>query len=212
MTTSLAQDAIPHGRLVRICGALAASAGGIALLGWSFGLPFLASLGSDRDSDVRAAAAWALSATETSGNLGEPLLGLLRGESDADVRLRLYQALGNQESFDATAALNIIRNEKDPSARVVGLDLLAKTLAGNPTSPLRSYFDQTALPELTQTALSGQNSDDRMAAVVALTRASTFSAAAVDALRTLAQQASDPRVLRSVQSYLAKLPPQPPPP
>jgi PAS domain S-box-containing protein len=38
----------PYGRLVRICGALAAGAGVVALLGWSSGLLFLASLGSGK--------------------------------------------------------------------------------------------------------------------------------------------------------------------
>ncbi|MBI3784352.1 MAG: hypothetical protein HY270_13225, partial [Deltaproteobacteria bacterium] len=48
MTSSSAQDHIPYGRLVLICGALTASAGVVALLGWGLGLSFLASLGSDR--------------------------------------------------------------------------------------------------------------------------------------------------------------------
>ncbi|MBI4538326.1 MAG: hypothetical protein HY704_02280, partial [Gemmatimonadetes bacterium] len=39
------QENIPYGRLVRICGLFAASAGVIALLGWGLGLLFLASLG-----------------------------------------------------------------------------------------------------------------------------------------------------------------------
>lgn len=46
MTNRGNQENIPYGRLVRICGLFAASAGVIALLGWDFGLPFLASLGS----------------------------------------------------------------------------------------------------------------------------------------------------------------------
>ena len=48
MISSGAEEQIPHGRLVRTCGLLAAGAGCIALLGWGFGLPFLASLGSSK--------------------------------------------------------------------------------------------------------------------------------------------------------------------
>jgi len=121
--------------------------------------------------------------------------------------LRLYQALGNQESYDVSSVLKTVQNEKDPSALVAGLGLLAKSLNTQPSPELQSFFTQTALPQLTQIALKGLASDDRMAAVVALTQASATMPAAMDALRNLAQQSTDPRVLRSVQSYIAKLPP-----
>jgi PAS domain S-box-containing protein len=48
MTSSGAEEQIPYGCVVRIGGALAASAGGIALIGWGLGLSFLASLGPDK--------------------------------------------------------------------------------------------------------------------------------------------------------------------
>ena len=41
---------------------------------------FLVSVASDVDSDVRASAAWVLSATEVTGNAGGQLLGLLQSE------------------------------------------------------------------------------------------------------------------------------------
>lgn len=43
MTNGGTRENIPYGRLVRICGLLAASAGVIALLRWGFGLRVLAS-------------------------------------------------------------------------------------------------------------------------------------------------------------------------
>lgn len=48
MTNRGTRENIPCGRLVRICGLLAASAGVLALLGWGSGLLFLASLGSGK--------------------------------------------------------------------------------------------------------------------------------------------------------------------
>jgi hypothetical protein len=125
---------------------------------------FLVSMASDLDPDVRTAAAWALSATDASGKAGTQLLGLLQGESDASVRLRLYEALGNQESVDVSSVMAAVQNEKDPSARIAGLDLLAKTLRDNPSPQLQTFFDQTAIPELKQTALTGTSKSDQMAA------------------------------------------------
>src|SRR5439155_18660784 len=81
---------------------------------------FLVSVASDVDSDVRASAAWVMIATEATGNAGGQLLGLLQSEQDSDVRLRLYQALENQESFDVASVLAAVQKETDPAARVAG--------------------------------------------------------------------------------------------
>lgn len=148
---------------------------------------FLLSMASDKDSDVRTAAAWALSATEATGNAGPQLLDLLKSEKDPDVRLRLYQALRNQESFDTGTALALVQGENNPSARVAGLDLLAQAVRDTPTSQLQSFFDKTGIPELKQIASSAQSYDDRQAAVIALMRART--PAAMAALGELAGQA-----------------------
>src|SRR5262249_14758496 len=105
---------------------------------------FLVTLGNDLDSDVRVAAAWAMSATETSGTVAAQLLSLLQSEQDPDVRRRLYQALRNQDSFDLGLAMATVQKETDPSARVAGLGMIAKTLRDNPNPELQSFFDQTA--------------------------------------------------------------------
>jgi len=165
---------------------------------------FLASLASEVDSDVRIAAAWAMSATETSGTAGAQILSLLQSEQDPDVRLRLYQALRNQETVDLALALATVQKESDPSARVAGLSMLAKNLRDNPTPELQSFFDQTAASELKQIALSGEDPHDRMAAVVALTRvARTPSAQA--ALIEVAQQSNDPKVKQSAGNIVLGL-------
>jgi HEAT repeat protein len=165
---------------------------------------FLVSMASDLDPDVRTAAAWALSATDASGKAGTQLLGLLQGESDASVRLRLYEALGNQENADVSSVMAAVQNEKDPSARIAGLDLLAKTLRDNPSPQLQTFFDQTAIPELKQTALTGTSKSDQMAAVVALTRAN--SDPAMQALQDVAQNSNNPAVRQSAGSVLANRP------
>lgn len=153
--------------------------------------PFLASLASSNaDPEVRAAAAWAMSATEVTPNLGNEVLGMLQKESEADVRLRLYQALRNQESFDINSAFAMVQRESDPSARVAGLDLLAWSLRNNPNDSVRSYFDQTATVELKDIALNAESFDTRQAAVLALTRARTPTALAT--LQEIAAQMRQP--------------------
>jgi HEAT repeat protein len=158
----------------------------VEALGGAEGDPtaFLTSLLTDPDSQIRAEAAWALSATSATGNAGPQLLALLQSETDEDVRLRLYQALRNQQSYDVSAALAIVEKESDPSARIAGLDLLAKALHDTPTPALQSFFDQTAIPELKNDALNAQVFDDKQAAILALTRA--HSPGAMQALQELA--------------------------
>ena len=162
---------------------------------------FLAGYLSDSDAEVRAAAAWAMSATDATGNAGPQLLAALQGEQDAYVRRRLYQALENQQSFDPGTALALVQRETDPTALTAGMDLLARTLRDNPTSELQNYFDQTAAPALQNMALSGETSSERIAAVIALIRASTPSA--MSALQDIAQQSTDPRVQQAAARIIA---------
>jgi len=162
---------------------------------------FLAGYLSDSDPEVRASAAWALSATDATGNLGAQLLGALQSEQDPNVRLRLYQALRNQDSFDPGTALALVQQETDPTARVAGMDLLASSLRSNPNPAVQTFFDQTAAPALEQAALTGASTSDRMAALIALVRASTPSA--MSALQDIAQQSTDPRVKASAAKIVA---------
>ena len=162
---------------------------------------FLTGYISDSDAEVRASAAWAISATDANGNAGPQLLSALQGEQDSDVRRRLYQALSNQESFDTSTALALIQRETDPTARVAGMDLLASSLRNNPTPEVQSYFDQTAAPALKNTALTGESNQERMAALIALVRAST--PASMSAIQDLAQQSTDPRIQQSAAKIVA---------
>ena len=166
---------------------------------------FLVNYISDSDAEVRASAAWTMSATDATGNAGPQVLASLQGEQDPEVRRRLYQALANQESFDTSTALALVQRENDPTARVAGMDLLASSLRNNPTPEVQTFFDQTAAPALKNTALTGESSYERMAAVIALVRASTPSA--MSALQAIAQDATDPRVKASAAKIIANPPP-----
>jgi HEAT repeat protein len=153
----------------------------IEALGSASGDPsaFLADLAArSPDADVRVAAAQALSATEVTGNVGPELLNMLANESDPDVRLRIYQALRNQENVDVNAALAAVQHESDPSARIAGMDLMAKIVRDNPTPEAVNYFNQVAIPWLKDMALNGPTQDDRQAAIIALARAHTAQAMA----------------------------------
>jgi len=165
---------------------------------------FLASIAKDQSqpADVRAAAAWAMSTTETEGTEGAQLTAMLQTETDPDVRRRLYQALANQESFDVGSVQAMVQKETDPSVLLAGMDLLAKSLRENPSSSLQSFFDQTATPQLKNLALNDQAAQDRMAAVIALVRAGTPDSLAV--LQDLAQQSTDPKVAQSARLALPK--------
>jgi hypothetical protein len=113
--------------------------------------------------------------------------------------------LGNQTSFDTGAALALVQRETDPSARIAGMDLLASSLRDNPTPEVQAFFNQTAAPSLQNLALTGETSQERMAALIALVRASTPSAMA--ALQAIAQQATDPKVQQSAAKIVANPPP-----
>jgi HEAT repeat protein len=156
----------------------------------------------DKDPELRAEAAWAMSNAETEGKVGSDLTTMLQNETDPDVRKRLYQALGNQESFDVSTVKTMVEKETDASARLAGLDLLAMELRNNPSQDLSSYFDQTAVAELKKLALTGEISQDRLAAVIALKRAGTGASQA--ALQEIAQNSTDKRILDATRPKLVK--------
>lgn len=138
------------------------------------------------DSELRAAAAWALSTADEPGALAAQLMSALLSESDPAVRRRLYQALANQEQVDWQSVLPVVQREGDVIARLAGLDLLASLLGNDllrnsPFDQQLAYFDQTVVPELQNAALVGRSSDLRQQAIIALGRAGT--PAALEALQ-----------------------------
>jgi HEAT repeat protein len=166
----------------------------------SFLLPFL----QDSDPQARAAAAWALSAAETRGNLAPQVGEQLKQESSSEVRTRLYQALDNQANLDARVVLALVQGETQPEARLAGIDVLAGQLDQGKAPELLDFFNRTAVPELTSLAVDGASGHDRLAAVLALRRASTPEA--MQALSEIATHAQDPKVLDAVRVAVNRSP------
>jgi HEAT repeat protein len=151
--------------------------------------PLLLNYLQSNDPELRAAAALALSTSETRGAAGAEIIALLKDETDPLVRKRLYRALANQENFDFNAAWARTANETDPAARIAGMDVLARAAQQSPSPHLTALFDEYALPELKNLALNGGTRDAQLASVIVLRRLQTASAAA--ALRDIAARTSD---------------------
>lgn len=161
--------------------------------------PLLLEFLGDADPEVRAGAAWALSATLESGRATELLLTHLSSEPDPAVRSRLYQALGNQEAFDAAAVIPVVQQETRPDVRLSGLDFLGQACRDNPSPAVLEFFDTVALPELKTIALQAEDAHSRLAAVIALRRASTAGATA--ALADIAMLSTDPKVAEAANTH-----------
>ncbi|HXZ25114.1 MAG TPA: HEAT repeat domain-containing protein, partial [Nitrospiria bacterium] len=163
--------------------------------------PFLLTYLGDQDADVRAAAAWALSMSDSTNDIGPQLTDALKQETDPVVRTRMYQALGAQPGADPEIILPLVHNESDPTARLAGLTYLAGAVRSSSAPDVTDFFNQTAIPELTHVALQSNSSQNRLGAVIALERAGTT--AATSALQQIAQQSTDPKVVSSVQLTLS---------
>jgi len=160
--------------------------------------PFLLEQAGDPDPQVRAAAGWALSLTESESDVSPQLLSLLKQEPDPEVRVRYYQALENQSAFDSPTLLAAVKDESNPEARLAALNLLARSCHSNPDPELQNYFTQTAVPELKATALQADKPQDRLGSVIALGRADTPSSTL--ALQEIALQSTDPKVVQAAKA------------
>jgi HEAT repeat protein len=158
---------------------------------------FLAKYLFDADADIRAEAAWALSATDEPGHAGPQILGLLVNETDPAVRLRLYQALSNQTGFDVNGALHVAQAEPDGSARLAAYQALAGIEGERATPELRAFLDQKAVPTLRMQAVQGADLSERLQAVMILQQVN--SAASRQALETLRQTATEDAVQRALR-------------
>jgi HEAT repeat protein len=157
--------------------------------------PFLIKMLYDEDRQVRADAAWALANREEPGDISKEAQALLAKEPDADVRKRLYQALGNQENVDIDIVMPTILNESDSDARLAGYDLLAKNVGSSENAGLKERFENTIVPELKATALSEETLNFKLNAIIALRRANTEQSR--KALGEIAAQSKDSRVVQA---------------
>jgi HEAT repeat protein len=157
--------------------------------------PFLVNMLHDEDSEVRAAAAWTLATREEPGNVSQEIQALLGTEADPEVRMRLYQAMGNQENINIDAVAPAILNESDPEARSAGYDLLAKSIGSSENADLKGQFDKAIVPELKETALTADKLNSRLGAIISLRRANTEQS--YRALEEIAAQSKDSRVVQA---------------
>jgi HEAT repeat protein len=149
-------------------------------------LSFLKSMAeSDRDSEVRERAAWAIAAHSQTGWMGQDLARMAGIEPEADVRRRLYEALTVQTDNPAESLLPMIQSETDIAARVAGFNALGEAIKHGTSSGVTEAFEAKIIPELTAIAVSKESLNIRMRAVFALRRADT--AAARQALQVISQ-------------------------
>jgi len=150
---------------------------------------------NDPDSDVRAAAAWALAVDEEPPQVDDVLSDMLTAEQNAEVRKRIYQVLENQQTLDIEPLTGIILAEPDPDARLAGYDLLAQQLQNSENAEFAKQFE-LVVPQLCQTALTAKQLNQRLSAVMTLKRAQTGQSDL--ALEQIAAESSDKRVLKAV--------------
>lgn len=147
-------------------------------------VPFLLDrAGSDSSEEVRAMAAWAISAHEDETRLGPQLTAMAGNEAEPDVRRRLYEALLPQAEIPAARLMTMVMAEEDPAARIAGFNALGRAARIAPASPEAADFDRRVVPELQRAASESNSMNLRMRAVFALRRAGT--PAAVRALESL---------------------------
>ncbi len=142
-------------------------------------VPFLLGLaGSDADVEVRASAAWAISAQGGVSDVGPALLDLAESEPEADVRRRLYEALLPQAEIAGDRVLRAAQSEKDIAARVAGFNAVGRAARLEPDSGFTAVFDREIVPELLRIATASNSLNVQMRAVFALRRAQTAAAQA----------------------------------
>ncbi len=159
-------------------------------------ISFLLKYLSDPDSEVRAAAAWALALADEPPDIIPNLLALLAAETDAEVRKRLYQALENQENAVIdNATVQKILAETELETRMAGYDLLAGHVSGSNDAGLIENFNQIVIPELKQIALTAEKLSTRLSAVITLKRAN--NQASIVALQEIVAQSTDANVIEA---------------
>jgi HEAT repeat protein len=166
-------------------------------------VPFLMGLAAnDSDAEVRASAAWAVSAHDTVHALGSELTGLVAQEPEADVRRRLYEALLPQNAIPAAELLPVVMAEQDVAARVAGFNALGCAVQQQPASASAGVFDREIVPELLKIATEPNSLNIQMRAVFALRRAQTPEAQG--ALWKISQSAPAPVASAAQNGLLVK--------
>jgi HEAT repeat protein len=130
----------------------------------------------DTDSEVRASAAWAISAHQTVNHIGGFLADMAVAEPEPDVRRRLYEAMLFQAQIPADSILPKVMAEEDAAARIAGFNVLGNLARQQPSSETREIFDRQVATELRELATGEYSLNLQMRAVFALRRAGTPAA------------------------------------
>lgn len=164
-------------------------------------VPFLLEFAqNDADADVRASAAWAVSAHGRYKDIAPMLTDMIEEEPDEDVRRRLYEALLPQSEIPAERLLPSVLEEEDVAARVAGFNALANAVSQTPPGQFASIFDQQIVPELLKIAMADNSVNIRMRAVFALRRAQTDAAQAT--LAEIAKRCSNSQIAEAARHGL----------
>jgi len=115
---------------------------------------------------------------------------MAQGESDPDVRRRLYEALLPQANIPAAQLLPMVLAEDDIAARVAGFNAISRAVAQAPTGAVAGTFDKQIVPELVTIATTPNSLNIQLRAVFALLQAPTT--AAQDALALIANTEQSP--------------------
>jgi len=151
----------------------------------------------DKDSHVRAEAAWGMAMAEEPANVTNELQNILINEQDSEVRKRLYQALNNQETVDIDAVVPVISRESDIDTKIAGYDLLAKNIDNViENENLMAWIDKTVLPDLKEAALKADKPNTRLSAVITLKKIRTEESFSV--LEEIAAQSTDSKVVNAI--------------
>ncbi len=142
----------------------------------------------DPDTELRASAAWAISAHQSVNDLGGPLAEMAVSEPEPVVRRRLYEAMLCQAEIPADSILPKVMAEEDAATRIAGFNVLGNLARQQPSSEARAIFDRQVATELRDLATGANSLNLQMRAVFALRRAGTPAAmqalAAIEAAGT----------------------------
>lgn len=157
---------------------------------------------SDQNPEVRAAAAWALSDTQITGNHGEQLMTTLEQEPDANVRKYLYQALTHQTNLNTAQLMEQVKFESNVDTRLSGYDLIASMVNQAANEELTVYFNSSVVSELKVIALNGKQ-PQQLASVISLSRAK--SSESIKALQNITMASKDEMIIRAADNALGNI-------
>jgi HEAT repeat protein len=153
---------------------------------------FLVAFLADEDPEVRRTAARSLSTTSDVNPVVADIIACLKRETEPEVRIHLYRALEGYGRIDCDSVLALIREEPDHSVRLAGFNCLAAVVSNGASAAAIDFFDYSAVPELRQVAVHGDDLQLKLSSIIALQRSRTGRAE--QALREIAKNAPETRV------------------